>query len=504
MRFTQLLIPTTKEIPSDATLPSHIFLIKGGFIQAVGSGLYNFLPLGKKILDKVRLVVKEELDKANCQEVALSFVTPSSLWAKSGRLDKYGKELLRFKDRKNSEFILGPTHEEMIVNLVQQTVKSHKQLPLNLYQINLKFRDEIRPRFGLMRGREFLMKDGYSFHSSKEDMLREFDLMEKTYSKIFTRLGLDFRIVEADSGAIGGSGSKEFMILASSGEDTLVVCKECDYGANIETASSKPIKYEKIDTKTVEVKALYDDDFSKIVHFIIPANRELQEVKASNSVGANEIIEFKDDSKIDRVVIDSSLKDIYKTDNTEATYSDIIAVKEGDSCPKCGKELYYTKGIEAGHIFQLGTKYSEPMEANYLDENGKTQPFIMGTYGIGVSRLLAGIIEQNHDEVGCVWTKESSPFDITILISNIKDSEQVELAEKSYNLLKEKKIDVLLDDRKDRFGAKIKDFELLGTPYALVIGKKLKEEKVELITRKGLIKEEIELQNLEQILEERL
>jgi len=236
VRVSKLLIPTSKETPNDATLASHIYLIRGGFIQGVGSGLYNYLPLGKRVLDNVRAVVKDELDRAGCQEVSLGFVTPASLWAESGRFEKYGKELLRFKDRKEYEFVLGPTHEEMMVNLVRQSVKSYKALPLNLYQINLKFRDEIRPRFGLMRGREFLMKDGYSFHASKEDMKREFSLMEETYRKIFSRLGLEFRVVEADSGAIGGSGSKEFMVLADSGEDTIVVCDSCDYGANIEAA----------------------------------------------------------------------------------------------------------------------------------------------------------------------------------------------------------------------------------------------------------------------------
>jgi len=417
MRFTRVLIPTTKEIPNDASLASHIYLIRGGFIQSVGgSGLYNFLPLGKKILDKVRAVVKDELDKAGCQEVSLSFVTPTALWEESGRAGEYGKELLRFKDRKDNDYLLSPTNEEAMVNMVRQTIKSYKQLPLNLYQINLKFRDEIRPRFGLMRGREFLMKDGYSFHTSTEDMLREFALMEETYKKIFTRLGLNFRVVEADSGQIGGSGSKEFMLLADSGEDDIVVCDACDYGANVEVAED---------------------------------------------------------------------------------------IKDGDLC-KCGKPLRITKGIEAGHIFQLGTKYSEPLGANFLDENGKSQPMIMGTYGIGVSRLLAGIIEQNHDDKGCVWTKASAPFDLQIIISNIKDEAQVELAEDIYNQLNSKGVDILLDDRKDRFGAKIKDYELMGVPYALIIGKKLSEDMVEIITRDGMGKEDVSISSVVEILSERL
>ena len=416
MRFSKLLVPTSKEIPNDATLASHIYLIRGGFIQSVGgSGLYNFLPLGKKILDKVRAVVKEELDKAGCQEVSLSFVTPTSLWEESGRAGEYGKELLRFKDRKDNDYLLSPTNEEAMVNLVRQTVKSYKQLPLNLYQINLKFRDEIRPRFGLMRGREFLMKDAYSFHVSSEDMQREFAQMEETYKKIFTRLGLNFRVVQADSGQIGGDGSKEFMILADSGEDDIIVCDVCDYGANVEVAE---------DAKT------------------------------------------------------------------------------GDTCA-CGATLRLTKGIEAGHIFQLGTKYSEALKATFLNEEGKAQAYEMGTYGIGVSRLLAGIIEQNHDDKGCIWTKESAPFDLQIIVSNIKDEAQVALGETLYNALTAKGVDVLLDDRKERFGPKIKDYELMGVPHGVIIGKKLADGMVEFMTRDGMQKEEVSSEEILAFLESR-
>lgn len=413
MRFSRLLNPTSKEIPNDATLASHIYLIRAGYIQSVGgSGLYNYLPLGKKILDKVRLVVKEELDKVGCQEVSLSFVTPQSLWEESGRAEEYGKELLRFKDRKDNNYLLSPTNEEAMVNLVRNTVRSYKQLPLNLYQINLKFRDEIRPRFGLMRGREFLMKDAYSFHANFEDMQREFGVMEETYKKIFTRLGLNFRVVLADSGQIGGDGSKEFMILADSGEDDIIVCDSCDYGANVEVF----------------------EDF-----------------------------------------------------------------KEGDTCA-CGEALRMTKGIEAGHIFQLGTKYSQALKATFLNEQGKAEAYEMGTYGIGVSRLLAGIIEQNHDDKGCIWTKESAPFDLHILLSNIKDEAQLSLGEKLYESLKSKGIDVILDDRKDRFGAKMKDYELMGVPYGVIIGKKLKEGLVEVVTRKGMEKTEVSSMQIEDFL----
>ena len=411
MRFSRMLIPTMKEAPSDAVLTSHILLLRAGFIQfSGGAGLYNFLPLGKITLDKVRAIVKDELDKAGCNEVHLPMVTPLSLWEETGRADKFGKELLRFKDRHENNFTLSPTNEEAMVNLVRQTVKSYKQLPLNVYQINWKFRDEVRPRFGLMRGREFLMKDAYSFHSSVEDMEREFALMEETYKKIFTRLGLKFKVVEADSGAIGGAGSKEFMILADSGEDTIMVCDSCDFGANVE-----------------------------------------------------------------------------------------VIAQDEKKCPKCGGGLSQTKGIEAGHIFQLGTTYSKPMKAEFLNENQKLEPFIMGTYGIGVSRLLAGIIEQNHDEKGCVWTKESAPFMVDIIVAKAKNAEQMEVAQKLYSELQSKGVDVLLDDRADKktgFGVKVKDFELIGIPYAIVIGNDIKDGKVEFITRDGVKKEEISMENL--------
>jgi len=554
-----MLIPTTKETPNDATLPSHIFLIRAGFIQSVGAGLYNFLPLGKIVLDKIKNVVKEELDKAGALEVDLAFVTPAFLWEESGRLQKYGKELLRFKDRKDNDFVLGPTHEEMMVNLVKQSVKSYKQLPLNLYQIKTKFRDEIRPRFGLLRGREFLMKDGYSFHKDEEDMKREFLNMQDAYSKIFRRLGLDFRIVEADSGAIGGSGSKEFMVLAESGEDTLIVCSKCDYGANVEAAKRAPLpmpeyeeglepqmtkgKFHTPDVTTIEElskffhidkwhlikavakKAIFDNGVEKIVIFFIRGTDELQEVKATNAVDANELTEVSEEELKEAgitpgfigpfglpeevlVIVDEELKGgnnliaganeiDYHQIGVELPenlfiFKDLVEVKANDKCPKCGGELKETKGIEVGHIFQLGTRYSKPLNATFLDEDGKAKPYVMGTYGIGVSRVMAAIIEQHHDSRGCIWTKESSPFDVEIIISNIKNENERNFAEELYEKLKEAGVEVLLDDRKERFGFKIKDYELIGIRFAIVVGKKLKENKVELIIRDGLEKIEIE------------
>ncbi len=414
MRRSRAFIPTTKEVPTEATLPSHQFLIRGGFINSQGAGLYNFMPLGKIVLEKIRAIVKEELDRAGCSEVQLSFVTPIDLWDRSGRSDTMGKEMLRISDRHQNEFVLSPTNEEAMVELVKNRVTSYKDLPLNLYQINTKFRDEARPRYGLLRGREFLMKDGYSFHSSKEDMVREFHLMEETYKKIFTRLGLDFRVVAADSGAIGGTGSKEFHVLANSGEDTIVVCEACDYGANIET--------------------------------IFEAQEEIDALN-------------------------------------EKSYEELQTKSIDEKC-SCGGNLSFKKGIEVGHIFQLGDRYSSALEANFNDENGKPKPFEMATYGIGVSRLVASVIEQNHDENGCIWTKATAPYMVNIMISNIKETDQIALAEELYAKLQASHVEVMLDDRKERFGFKMKDAELIGFPYTVIIGKELANSNVQIFDRR--------------------
>jgi len=414
MRFSRLYVPTSKEAPTGAVLASHIYLSRAGFISQVASGLYNYLPLGKRVLKKIETIINEEMAKVYAQEVELSFVTPIEFWEESGRADKFGKELLRFKDRKENTFVLGPTHEEMMVNIVRNKITSYKQLPVNLYQIKTKFRDEARPRFGVMRGREFLMKDGYSFHSSVEDLDREFDAMEAAYKVILTRLGLEYRVVEADSGAIGGSGSKELMVIADSGEDTIAVCDSCEYGANIE----------------VFIDVEHEDD-------------EAQETE----------------------------------------YTDIKELKGDDNCPCCSGKLSLTKGIEVGHIFKLGTTYSAPLGCTYLDENGKSQDMIMGTYGMGVSRLMAAVIEQHNDEKGCIWTENTAPYTVNILVSNIKDEEQVTYAENLYEELSNKGIEVVIDDRKERFGFKMKDAELIGFPYTLIVGKNLAEGIVQIAPR---------------------
>ncbi|MDR2635881.1 MAG: proline--tRNA ligase [Campylobacteraceae bacterium] len=564
MRFSKLFIPTTKDAPKDALLPSHIFLIRGGFISQTGSGLYNFLPLGKIVLDKIRNVVKEEMDRAGAQEISMGVVNPSELWRQSGRYDVYGKELLRFKDRKDNEFVLGPTHEEVVTDIVRNRINSYKQLPLHLYQINTKFRDEARPRFGLLRGREFVMKDGYSFHASVEDLKREFDLMEKTYTTIFTRLGLEFRAVAADSGAIGGSGSKEFMVLAKNGEDDILICDKCQYAANIEaakrakkTTENEPPKADfakfhtpnitsieqlgeffKVDTfytiKAVIKKAIYKDR-SEIVVFFVRGCDTLQEIKAKNAAKALELIDASNEdikeAKITagfcgpvglediKFFIDNELREeknlicganeenyhyvgVSMFNFKDERYADLITANEGDLCPCCSGKLSLAKGIEVGHIFQLGQKYSSAMNASFLDQNGKSQPFFMGCYGIGVSRLVAVMIEANHDEKGCIWNKQCAPYVLDIIISNVKNEAQTEFAVKLYDELRAKQKEVILDDRNERFGFKMNDFELIGFPYALIVGRELDEGKVELVSRATNEKEFVHINELHERLKE--
>ncbi|RKO65474.1 proline--tRNA ligase [Campylobacter sp. P255] len=557
MKFSKFYAVSTKENPKDATLPSHIFLVKGAFVEQIGSGLYNFLPLGKKVLDKIKNIIKEEMDKAGALEVNLSFNTPADLWKESGRFNVFGKELLRFKDRKENDFVLGPTHEEAMVALVRNKVTSYKQLPLHLYQIGLKFRDEARPRFGLLRCREFLMKDGYSFHANEADLDKEFNLMHETYSKILTRLGLEFRAVEADSGAIGGSGSKEFMVLAKNGEDDILLCEHCDYAANIEAAKrakktcqdERPeadfaTQFHTPNVKTIEElaeffkinsyytikaiakKAIYENE-EKIVVFFVRGDDELQEVKALNAANALELtdaseeelvkaglvpgfigfvglngVDFYIDHELENetnMIIGANKKDyhlvgINVVNLNKERFKDLAAVKEHDLCPKCQHKLKQSKGIEVGHIFKLGSKYSKAMNASYLDENGKAQFFTMGCYGMGVSRLVAVAIEASHDEKGCIWNKTLAPFVLDIIVSNVKDTKAMELAEQIYNHFKDK--EVLFDDRNERFGVKINDFELMGFPYALVIGKGLEKDEVELIHRNTLEKQVLKTQEI--------
>ena len=545
MRFSQAFIPTTKEAPQGAVLASHILLTRAGFISQVAAGLYNYLPLGKRVLKKIENVINEEMTKIGAQEVDLSFVTPADLWEESGRLEKFGKELLRFRDRKENLFVLGPTHEEMMVNLVRNRVTSYKQLPMNLYQIKTKFRDETRPRFGLMRGREFVMKDGYSFHATTEDLDREFDVMEAVYKRIIERLGLDFRVVEADSGAIGGAGSKELMVIADSGEDTIAICDSCEYGANVEAAErsarqdvpeapeSDFDKFQTPDVKSIDdladffkvdpyytmkcvAKRMTYEDGDQIVLFFLRGDDELQEVKAVNAAEALDISDVSEEEltalgvvpgfmgplDMEKLpcVFDRALKgstqmicganekdfhyvgvDMSVLDG--ALFADLYTAKEGDGCPHCSGKLLYKKGIEVGHIFKLGTAYSKPLKAEFLNEKGQAVPFIMGTYGMGVSRLIAATIEQHHDEKGCVWTKETAPYMVNVMVSNIKDEEQLAFGENLYKQLQDAGVEVILDDRKERFGFKMKDAELIGFPYTIIVGKELVNGNVQIVER---------------------
>lgn len=551
MRYSRFFAPTRKDVPKDVTLKSHEYLIRAGYIQQLGSGVYSFLPPAKRVLDKIRAIVKDEMDKTGALEVVLGFVTPSALWEESGRIHKYGEELLRFKDRKEAEFVLGPTHEEAAVAMVRASVKSYKQLPLHIYQIHLKFRDEIRPRFGLMRAREFVMKDGYSFHKDKADLLREFAAMESCYRTIFARLGLEFRVVEADSGAIGGSGSKEFMVLADSGEDTLVLCQNCDYAANIEAAkrAKLPIpsvppeaafaKFHTPDVTTIEKLATFfriDSYFTikavvkkaifekgeSLAFFFLRGCDNLDETKALNATGALSLADasaeeiaavglfagfigpyaLKHITKSELIFFDSDLLDATNLicganerdyhfvgvdlGNFEGLdYRDLAEIREGNACAHCGGRLYYKKGIEVGHIFQLGTRYSKPLGASFLDENAQAQFFEMGCYGLGITRILAASIEQHHDEKGIVWNPQIAPFALCIVVSNAKDSEQMRIANELYAALCALHIDVLFDEREERFGAKMADFELGGIPFALIVGKGIVEGNVEWIVRQN-------------------
>lgn len=551
MKFTKFYAPTLKEAPKDAQLASHIFLTRAGFIEQLGSGLYQFLPLGKRVLNKIHAIVKEEMDRAGALETSLSFSTPAALWQESGRYEAFGKELLRFRDRKENDFVLAPTHEEAMVALVKNKITSYKQLPLNLYQIGPKFRDEARPRFGLLRCREFVMKDAYSFHKDAQDLAREFENMHEAYCRILRRLGLDFRVVEADSGAIGGSGSKEFMVLAQSGEDDVLHCEKCDYAANVEAAKrakktcdkERPeaayaskfhtpgvksiaalAEFFKIDPfytiKAVVRRAIFEDG-SRLVVFFLRGCDDLQETKAQNACGALELVEateaelvgaglrpgfigfvglggveFYVDAELEgerQMIVGANEEDyhlvgIEVVNLNKERFKDLVEVRENDRCALCGGNLQKSKGIEVGHIFKLGQKYSAAMDAHFLDENGKAMPFFMGCYGIGVSRLVAVAVEASHDEKGCVWGKALAPFSLCIIVSNVKDARGLEFATELYEGLKNEGLEILLDDRNERFGVKMNDFELMGFPYALIVGKELENDALELIERKGLKK----------------
>ena len=546
MRMSSFFVPTLKEDPADAEVVSHRLMVRAGMIRKLTAGIYSYLPLGYRSLRKVEQIVREEMNAAGAQEVFLPMVQPAELWEESGRWEIYGRELLRLKDRHDREFCLGPTHEEVITDLVRREVRSYRDLPLNLYQIQTKFRDEIRPRFGLMRCREFMMKDGYSFDSTDEGAEESYRLMWEAYRKIFTRCGLKFRAVEADSGPIGGSFSHEFMVLADTGEDTIVSCNSCDYAANLEKAEIrspdiKPAGGKKGDPKRVETPGMSTIEqvsgFLKVksrdliktlilttdvgpVAALIRGDHDLNEVKIKNFLKAAEL-EFADARTIEEItggplgfsgpvglkgitiladnaireiplaVVGGNEKDVHLIDVNPQTdfqadhFGDFRSAAEGDPCPRCDGSLTLSKGIEVGHVFKLGIKYSKAMNAVFLDADGKERQMIMGCYGIGVSRTIAAAIEQNHDEDGCIFPPAISPFTAIITTVGTKNAQIDEVADRIYRELWENNVDALLDDRDERPGVKFKDADLLGIPFRITIGKKaLAEGKIELRNRK--------------------
>ncbi|MFZ7173547.1 proline--tRNA ligase [[Pasteurella] aerogenes] len=536
MRTSKYLLSTLKETPNDAQVVSHQLMLRAGMVRPLASGLYNWLPTGLRVLKKVENIVREEMNKSGAIEVEMPVVQPAELWQESQRWEQYGPELLRFTDRGNRDFVLGPTHEEVITDLVRREVSSYKQLPLNLYQIQTKFRDEVRPRFGVMRGREFLMKDAYSFHTSRECLQETYEVMYRTYSAIFTRLGLDFRAVQADTGSIGGSASHEFQVLAQSGEDDIVFSTESDFAANIELAEAIAIgerqaptaEMELVDTpkaktiaelveqfnlpiektvKTLIVKGAIEEQ--PLVALIIRGDHELNEVKAQKLAQVADPLEFADEADIKAkigagvgslgpvnlpipMIIDRSvalMSDFGAGANIDGKHyfnvnwerdvalpqvADLRNVVEGDPSPDGKGTLLIKRGIEVGHIFQLGTKYSEAMKATVQGEDGRPQTMIMGCYGIGVSRVVAAAIEQHHDERGIIWPSDAiAPFTVAIVPMNMHKSESVQqFSENLYRTLLAQGVDVIFDDRKERPGVMFADMELIGVPHMVVIGEK--------------------------------
>ena len=559
MRWSKCFIPTLREDPAEAEVISHKLLLRAGMIRKLASGIYNFLPLGFKALKKIENIVRNEMNKAGALEILMPLVQPAELWKETGRWDDYGKELLRFKDRKEHDFCLAPTHEEVITEIVRKDVKSYKELPLILYQIAVKFRDEIRPRFGIMRAREFIMKDAYSFDADWKGLDKSYQKMYETYEKIFTYCGLKFKAVEAHTGAIGGDVSHEFMVLAETGEDVLAFCEKCGYASNVELTpailgekySSEPEKpLEKVYTPGVrtaqEVADFLGLPVSKItktliyiinekeaVAVCIRGDHEVNELKLEKLfpgktfrmaneqeikkiVGASPGFIGPKDLKI-KVIADKALEGYpnfviganedeyhYINANLGSTFkpdliADVRKASEGDLCPKCKNPLQFTRGIEVGHIFKLGTKYSKSMKALFLDRDGQMKPFIMGCYGIGVSRVLAATIEQNHDENGIIFPWHIAPFQIAVLYLK-KDFE--EEAEKIYQNLSQK-WDVILDDRDERPGVKFKDMDLIGIPLQIIFGKSYEKNKeVEVKIRKTGERKYLKPENLENFVNE--
>ncbi len=545
MRQSQAFIPTLREVPADAEVKSHQLLLRAGFIRQSASGVYTFLPLGQRVLQKIEAIIREEMNRIGGMELLMPALQPAELWQQSGRWYSYGPELMRLKDRHERDFALGPTHEEMITAIVRDEVKTYKRLPLVLYQIQTKFRDEKRPRFGLLRGREFMMKDAYSFHTSKESLDETYNDMYNAYSNIFRRCGLNFRAVIADSGAIGGKDTHEFMVLSDIGEDTIAYSDASDYAANIEMApvvttyeksSEPPAELKKVATpgqKTIDevasylqvspercIKSLLFNVDGRYVLVLVRGDHEANEVKVKNVLDAT-VVELATPEETERVmgapvgslgpigvseavmvIADHAVAAIVNgvcganeegyhyigvnpdRDFAVSQYADLRFVKEGDPSPDGKGTIRFARGIEVGHVFKLGTKYSEAMNAVYLDENGQTKTMIMGCYGIGVSRLVAAIAEQFADENGLVWPASVAPFHIHLLTANAKSDEQRALAEEWYEKLGQAGFEVLYDDRPERAGVKFADSDLIGIPVRVTVGKRAGEGIVEVKVRK--------------------
>lgn len=546
MRLSNYFTPTLRETPAEAEVVSHKLMLRAGMIRKSAAGIYSYLPLGLKVIQKVEEIVRKYMNKHGGAELLMPAVCSADLWQESGRWNDYGKELLRLKDRHGRDFCIGPTHEEVITDIVRNSVKSYKQLPLNLYQIQTKFRDEVRPRFGLMRGREFIMKDAYSFDVNDEAAEKSYKQMHTAYCKIFEACGLKYKVVEADSGAIGGSFSHEFMVLAKTGEDFVISCNNCNYSANVEKAvtaddyeseAEKELPSQEIETpgqRTVEdvanflgvnikkiVKTLIlkaDDDF---VALMIRGDHEANLVKLKNYLDVVNV-DFANEKEIEEItggtigfsgpanlpvpiyadnavkylknfVVGGNAKDLHLkntnpgTDFTVKNFGDFRTAEPGEKCPKCEEGKYViTKGIEVGHIFKLGTKYSKSMNATYLDKDGKQKFMIMGCYGIGIGRTAAAAIEQNHDEAGIMWPPQLAPFEVVVVPVNTNDENVVNVAETIYLKLQKKGVDVVIDDRNERAGVKFNDADLIGYPLRINVGKKtLKDGNIEVFIRKN-------------------
>lgn len=557
MRVTQIYAPTLREVPAEAELISHQFMLRAGLMRRAASGVYTYLPLGVRVLQKIISIIREELNKAGGQEVMLPIIQPAELWQESGRWNDYGDEMFRLKDRHDREFCLGPTHEEIVTALVRADVRSYKQLPLMLYQIQNKYRDEIRPRFGVIRSREFIMKDLYSFDRDEEGLDQSYQAMYDAYTRIFTRCGLETRPVEADTGAIGGDNSHEFMVLGDAGEDLVVYCQDCDYAANVEQAECAPyeaesgemLSLEEIATpnvttidKLVELLGIEGSRLIKTMIYLaddqpiavlVSGDNNINEIKLKKVLKCENLV-LADSRTIEEVtgapvgfagpigleipivadysviglvnaVAGANKKDAHianvniNRDYKAAVTADIREAREGDKCVRCGGTLTSARGTEVGQVFKLGTRYSQTLKANFVDENGKEQPIIMGCYGIGVSRTMAAIIEQHHDEDGICWPVSVAPYHVIIVPVSYKDTEQREAAEKLYNELTQAGVEVILDDRDERPGVKFKDADLIGYPVRITVGpRQLKEGNVELYIRSSKTQVVIPISEVEQ------